>query len=385
MSDDTPGSTEAPKSAVPGPEEPIEDTPLGELRPRSDLGKPGVPFSRLNPFLIGFYGGLGLIAAVALAMLLGSVRGVIIQIVVAFFIAAGLDPVVRMIERHRVRRSLAVTVVITAVIGVVVLFFVAIVPVITDQVTKISANVPDWISDLQQQHWIQDLDRRYQLLSKIRDYVSDGDVVANVFGGVLGIGLAVLGFLLNFFVITVMTLYFLGGLHTIKHAMVKVAPASRRDRVTKLTDRVIESIGGYVSGAFLVALCAGASSMIFLFSVGLGEYAVALSFVVMLLDVIPMIGATIGALVVTAIGFATDYRIGIACVIFYLIYQQVENYLIYPRIMSKSVDVPGSVTVIAALVGASLLGVVGALIAVPTAAAILMLIQELLIRRQDER
>ncbi|CAN5187739.1 AI-2E family transporter [soil metagenome] len=355
------------------------------MGPQRNLGRPGAPFSERNPFLVGFYAGLGLITAIALAMVIGSIQGVIVQIVVAFFIAAGLDPAVRAIERRRVRRSLAVTVVVTAVIVVVVLFFVAIVPVITDQVTKISANVPDWLADLQRQRWIQDLDDRYQLVEKVQDFASDGDVVANVFGGVLGIGLAVLGFLLNFFVITVMTLYFLAGLEGIKHSLVLLAPASRRDRVMKLSNRVIESIGGYVSGAFLVALCAGSSSMIFLFSVGLGEYAVALSFVVMLLDVIPMIGATIGAVVVTAIGLATDIRIGIACAIFYLIYQQVENYLIYPRIMSKSVDVPGSVTVIAALIGASLIGVVGALIAVPTAAAVLMLLKEILIRRQDDR
>ena len=91
----------------------------------------------------------------------------------------------------------------------------------------------------------------------------------------------------------------------------------------------------------MVAACAGITSLIFLFVVGLGEYAVALAFVVALLDVIPMIGATIGAVIVTAIGFAEDPKIGLACLVFYLIYQQVENYLIYPRVMSKSVDVPG--------------------------------------------
>ena len=142
-------------------------------------------------------------------------------------------------------------------------------------------------------------------------------------------------------------------------------------------------IGGYVSGAFLVALCAGITSLIFLFIVGLGEYAVALALVVALLDVIPMIGATLGAVIVSAIGFATDLQVGIACVIFYLVYQQLENYLIYPRVMSKSVDIPGSMTVIAALVGASLLGVIGALLAIPTAAAILLLVRELVMHKQD--
>ena len=116
---------------------------------------------------------------------------------------------------------------------------------------------------------------------------------------------------------------------------------------------------------------------------GLSEYAVALAAVVALLDVIPMIGATLGAVVVTAIAFATDPKIGIACLVFYIVYQQVENYLIYPRVMSRSVDIPGAMTVIAALIGASLLGVVGALLAIPTAAAVMLLVREVFIRKQD--
>src|SRR4029079_9756834 len=127
------------------------------------------------------------------------------------------------------------------------------------------------------------------------------------------------------------------------------------------------------------------SSLLFLFAVGLGQSAVALAFVVALLDVIPMIGATIGAVVVSAIAFAEDPTLCIACVIVYVIYQQVENSVSYPRVMSRSVDVPGAVTVIAALIGAALLGVVGALLAIPTAAAILLITREVFIRRQDAR
>jgi predicted PurR-regulated permease PerM len=183
----------------------------------------------------------------------------------------------------------------------------------------------------------------------------------------------------------VLTLYFLSSLDTIKSALYRLAPASRRTRVRRLGDRIFESVGGYVSGAFIVALCAGLSSLVFLIAIGLAKYAVALAFVVALLDVIPMIGATIGAVVVTAIAFAENPKMGIACVIFYIVYQQVENYLIYPRVMSKSVEIPGAVTVIAALVGAALLGVVGALLAMPTAAALLMLTREVFVRRQDAR
>jgi predicted PurR-regulated permease PerM len=258
------------------------------------------------------------------------------------------------------------------------LFVVAIVPVISDQVEAITQNAPQWFAELQRNQQIQDLNQKYDLFDRAESYIEQGGFTSSLFGGVLGVGLAVLSTLLNAFIVVVLTLYFLSSLQSTKNALYRLAPQSRRDRVTKLGDRVLGSIGGYVSGAFIVATCAGMSSLIFLFIVGL-------AFVVALLDVIPMIGATIGAVIVTAIGFATDVKIGLACLIFYLVYQQIENYVIYPRVMSKSVDIPGAVTVIAALVGAALLGVVGALLAIPTAAAILMLTREVFIRRQDAR
>ena len=351
----------------------------------ADLGRPGPRLDRHSPFYIGFFGGLGFVLAGWLFGQLERVGGVLILIVVSLFIAAGLNPSVEWFQRRGLRRSLAVTMVIILFLCGVALFLWAIVPVITKQVAEITDNAPEWFDQLQRNRQVQELDDQFDIIDKVRDYVQDGKFATGVFGGVLGVSLRVLGALANAFVIIVLTLYFLSSLETTKKALYGLAPASRRERVGKLGDRVIESVGGYVAGAFVVAICAGVSSLIFLFVVGLGEYAVALAFVVTLLDVIPMIGATIGAVVVSAIGFATDWKIGVACVIFYLIYQQLENYVLYPRVMSRSVDIPGAVTVIAALVGAALLGVVGALLAIPTAAAILLITREVFIRRQDAR
>ncbi len=258
-------------------------------------------------------------------------------------------------------------------------------PVITDQVQTLTDNVPGWLDELQQNKQVQKLDNEYHLIEKLKDYVANGDFLSSLFGGVLGFGLRILSALFNAFIIVVLTLYFLSSLELTKNALYKLAPASRRDRVSRLGDKVIHNVGGYVSGAFVVAMCAGISSLVFLLVIGLSKYAVALAFVVAVLDVIPMIGATLGAVIVTAIAFATDIKIGIACAIFYIIYQQVENYVIYPRVMKKSVDVPGSVVVIAALVGAALLGIVGALLAIPTAAAILLIMREVVVKRQDTR
>ena len=368
--------------STPGTATDVETPPAS---PRHDLGVPGKPLERHSAFYIGFFGGLGALVAYFLGTQLLAISKVLILVVVAMFLAAGLNPAVEFFVRRGLKRSYAVLAVIVIVLVTLGLFVLAIVPVISDQVAALTDNAPVWFDQLQRNQRIQDLNQKYDLFDRAESYIEQGGFTSSLFGGVLGVGLAVLSTLLNAFIVVVLTLYFLSSLQVTKTALYRLAPQSRRDRVTKLGDRVIGSVGGYVSGAFIVATCAGISSLIFLFVVGLGQYAVALAFVVALLDVIPMIGATIGAVIVTAIGFATDVKIGLACAIFYIVYQQVENYVIYPRVMSKSVDIPGAVTVIAALVGAALLGVVGALLAIPTAAAILMLTREVFIRRQDAR
>ncbi|MDO9456033.1 AI-2E family transporter [Nocardioides sp.] len=350
-----------------------------------EFGQQGEPFEKRNPFYLGFVGGLGALSAWFLFEAITGIGSVLLLVIVSLFLAAGLNPSVMFLERRGLRRSWACAAVIVAALGAVALFVVAIVPVITDQVAALSDKVPGWLDDLERNKKVQELNDEYDVIDKIKDYVADGDFVSGLFGGALGFGLKILSALFNAFIVIVLTLYFLASLETTKNALYRLAPASRRDRVSKLGDRVIINIGGYVSGAFIVALCAGITSLVFLFVVGLGEYAVALAFVVALLDVIPMIGATIGAVVVTAIAFATDVNAGIACIIFYVIYQQVENYVIYPRVMKKSVDVPGAVTVIAALVGTALLGIVGALLAIPTAAALLLISREVVVKRQDQR
>jgi predicted PurR-regulated permease PerM len=310
---------------------------------------------------------------------------VLTLVVVSLFLACGLNPPVMFLERRGLSRSAACTVVIVAFLAAVALFVVALVPVITDQVASLTDRVPGWLDDLQRNERVQQLNEEYDVIDKVQEYVANGEFVSGLFGGALGVGLAVLSALFNAFIVVVLTLYFLASLQSTKQALYHLAPASRRDRVARLGDQIVRNIGGYVSGAFVVALCAGTASLVLLFAVGLGEYAVALAFVVALLDVIPMIGATLGAVVVCAIAFATDLQAGVVCTIFFVLYQQVENYVVYPRVMKRSVDIPGAVVVIAALVGTALLGIVGALLAVPTAAAILLLAREVVVKRQDVR
>jgi len=347
--------------------------------------EPGAPLKKHSPFYLGFLGAAGALLAFWLGQQILSISSVLTLILVAMFLAVGLNPLVELFMRRGIKRTWAVLLVIIGVLAAIALFVLSIAPVVSDQVTTITERAPDWFSQLQNNGTIQDLDEKYDVIARVQKMIDDGKWTNQIFGGVLGVGVAVVSALVNAFIVIVLMLYFLASLPSIKRFAYQLAPASRRDRVTDLGDRILANVGGYVLGAFIVALCAGSSSLIFLFFVGLGEYAVALSLVVALLDVIPMIGATLGAIIVTAIGFATDPKIGLACLIFYVLYQQFENYAIYPRVMARSVDIPGSLIVIAALVGAGLLGVIGALLAIPTAAAVQLLIKEVFLRRQETR
>jgi predicted PurR-regulated permease PerM len=360
-----------------------ETTPEPEAE-ASSYGEPGPPLEH-TPFYMGLLGGLGLAVAYWLATRVFEIGSVLILVLVAMFLAAGLNPIVEYFMGHGLKRPWALLVVIAGVLVALAGFILAIVPVVTDQVKTITDNAPGWLDQLTHNRQFRDLDEQYEIVQKAKDYIESGDLARTVFGGALNVGLKVLSLLGNAFVVIVLTLYFLASLPTIKRAMYQLAPASRRNRVSKLGDQIVRSVGGYVSGAFVIALLAGISTLVFLLIVGMGEYAVALALVVAMLDVIPMIGATLGAIIVCAIAFANDPKTGIISVIFYVAYQQIENYVIYPRVMSRSVEIPGALTVIAALIGAALLGVVGALLAIPTAAAMLLIVREVWVRRQDAR
>ncbi|MCF6379688.1 AI-2E family transporter [Nocardioides KLBMP 9356] len=340
---------------------------------------------RHSPFKIGFFGALGAVVAVFLTNQLLSISSVLILLVMSMFLAVGLNPVVEFFMRRGVRRGLSVLLVLVVVIGVLAMFVVAVAPVISDQIAQITRNAPGWLDDLQANSQVQKLDDQFDIIAKVQEYIQNGEFGQKVFGGALGVGLRVLSALTNSLIVIVLMIYFLASLPSIKHAGYSLAPASRRPRVSELGDRIIRSTGAYVAGAFLVSVCAGISTLIFSFVVGLGDYAFALAFVVGLFSLIPVVGAVVSGVVMTLLGLTVSPTIALVALVYYLAYQQFESYVIYPRIMKKSVDLPGSVTVVAALVGGSLMGVVGALLAVPVAAALLLLHREVFLKRQDAR
>ncbi|MGH8866953.1 MAG: AI-2E family transporter [Actinomycetes bacterium] len=353
-----------------------------EEEPHLPFGEPGHPL-RNSPFIIGFTGALGVLLAIGLTRALSSSRQVLVLIVVSMFLAVGLNPAVEALTRRGMRRGYAVLCVFVGLLLIFVGFGAAIAPPLAEQSGAFVTNVPEYLDRLQGNRRIRDLDQEYEVIDRLREYVSSGSLAEQAFGGIVGVGKVVLGAAFSALTVLILTLYFLGSLPAIKRACYELVPATRRHRVQRLGDEILERVGGYVSGALLVATCAGISSYVFLQIVGLRDFALALALLVALFDLIPLIGATIGAVVVTLVGFLESFPVGVACLVFYIAYQQVENYLVYPRVMRRSVDVPPALTVVAALLGGTLLGVVGALLAIPIAAAALLIVREVVVPRQE--
>jgi predicted PurR-regulated permease PerM len=356
---------------------------IEERHPDVGMGLPGPAIRRSNPFVFGFFAALGVLVAWGLWNAAGQARSVLILLLVSMFIAVGLNPLVEWFMRRGLNRGLSVGVVFLLMILAVTGVGFAIVPVVTDQINGLIKNAPDWLDLLQKSKTLNELNNRYHYIQKAQDYIQDPALAQKAFGGILGVGKVVAGALFNTFTILILTLYFLASLPSVKRAAYSLVPRTRRTRVSILGDEVLTRVGGYVSGQFMVALCAGVCMFIFLEIVGLGNYAVALAIVVMFCDFIPMVGGLIGVVVVALIGFTDGLVTGLACLIYGIIYQQIENYVVAPRIMRRAVDIPGAVTVIAALLGGALLGVVGALLAIPSAAAILLIIREVWVRKAD--
>jgi predicted PurR-regulated permease PerM len=359
--------------------DPIEE-PDGENR----FGVPGPALSRASAFYRGLWGAMGVLLAIAIGLAVREISSVLVLVLVSAFLAVGLNPIVELlIRRWGFKRGWAVLIVAIVVLGIITLIVFVLVSVLRDQVTSFIDHAPDLLRGLLKHKWIRHLNDKYHFINTLQDKLKDPDLASEVLRDVFSTGLGALQAVLSTVVVFVLTLYFLAALPELKHGMYSLTPASRRTRVGQLGDEILRRTGRFVVGSFLVALLAGTVTFIFLLAVGLGQYALPLALFVALLDLIPLVGSVSGAAVVTVVCLATSLNVGIAAAIFYLVYEPLEGYVIYPRVMRSSIDVPEYVTVIAVLAGGTLGGVVGALLALPIAAAVLLLIREVWIRRQE--
>jgi predicted PurR-regulated permease PerM len=255
------------------------------------------------------------------------------------------------------------------------------------QTTELAQSSPDLLDRLL--HWkvLRDLDDQYHVISQAQDELqkrlTNGETVMGLFGGLLGASKAVVSGLFSAFTVLILTLYFLASMRSANDFAYRLVPASRRARVRLLGDEIQRRVGGYVAGQIAVASINGFCTYILVTALRL-PYGLVLALTVGVFGLIPLVGATIGALVVVLVALFDSWQAGVIVAIYYVIYQQVENYVIAPRIMSRTVAVPGAVALIAALAGGALLGILGALVAIPIAAGILLVIQEVAIPRQEK-
>jgi predicted PurR-regulated permease PerM len=348
-----------------------------------ELGRPGPPVSRNSPFLRGFVGAMGVLTAVVVAFAVKEAESALVLVLIAAFLAVGLDPLVSFFCRRGARRSRAVAGVSVGLVVVIASIVFVIAEAVRTQVERFIDDAPHLVQDLRRNRTVARLDRRYHFLTPLQHKLTGAQFGKTAVGGLFDVGISVITALGAVLVVFVLTVYFLGDLPRIKRRLYSLAPASRRDRVSALGDEILRRVGGYVVGATLTALIAGTVTFVLLLSVGLGEFAVPLALAVALLDLVPLVGSLLGAGVVTLVGFATSLPVGLACLFVYLIYEPIEGYVIYPRFMRSSVRVPEYVTIVAVLIGGAVAGIIGALLALPVAASLLLLLREVWVRRQD--
>jgi predicted PurR-regulated permease PerM len=352
-----------------------------------DFGKIGERLNQSHPFYFGFLAASGAVISITLLRAFASASQVFVLIIISLFFAMGLNPAVLFIERRGLNRSKSVAVTVSTVVAFVGLFIWVAAPLIIDQVNALINNAPQLISDLKSNATINQLNIDYGIVDtiqeKVQSSIKDGKFVIGAFGGVLGVGKAFISGIFSILTILVLTLYFLAALPTVTQDAYRLVPASRRERVAKISDAIIFRVGAFVGGQITISFFASIFILILGFSLNL-PYKFALALVVFVCGLIPLIGHFIGISIVTIIALTDSPLIAAIAFIAYVVYVQFENYVLTPRVMKRSLSIPGLVTIIAALIGTSLLGLVGGILAVPIAAAVLLILEEVVYPQADK-
>jgi predicted PurR-regulated permease PerM len=352
----------------------------------SHLGSPGIPINTSHPFYFGFLAASGALIAITLIRALASASNIFILLIISIFLAAGLNPLIEFQVRRGMRRAGAIATVALSVIATAALFVSLVIPPVIRQLDNFISSLPETISRLTNNPQIATLNERYGVIDNLerwaKDSVVDGKLFTTLFGGVIGVGKTVVSGTFALITVFVLTLYFMAALPKFLEVLYRFAPASRRGRISAIGDAITYRIGIFVGSQILIAATAA------LFITGYGliiniPYAAALGMVVFFAGLIPLIGHFIGATIFTLVALTVSPGTALAALIGYTLYQQIENYVVVPRIMKKSLSIPGIVTIIAALLGSTLFGLIGAILAVPFAAALLLILEEVVFPKTD--
>ncbi|CAN5507115.1 AI-2E family transporter [soil metagenome] len=347
-----------------------------------------------NAFRLGLFGGLGVLAAIAIATGISSLATILAYVGAALFLALGIDPAVSFLQRHRFPRPAAILTVLVAILAVFAGLVLAVVPVIIDQVNNLISSVPDIVTSIEKDNTIEKWWNSTFTFIPYSDAVSNvsafftknlGTITGGVFSTVVTIATGTFGVV----IVLILTLYFVASLSSIKRGLYQLVPATKREKFIDIAEQISKSVGRYVLGQGSLGLANGILSFIFfsvllLFGVNVKYYAL-LAFIAFLFSLVPLVGTVTGSAVICLLVLLFNgWPTVIFPIAYYLIYMQVEAYVLSPNIMNRAVKVPGVVVVIAALAGGTLLGVLGALVAIPVAASILLIIRQVVVPRQNE-
>jgi predicted PurR-regulated permease PerM len=371
-------------------DDPLLDTTMHEIVAEVDeqhpFGVPGPPMNFRTPFWVAVSATFGVLLVVLLAESVVKTRSVLVLIAVSAFLAIGLNPMVEWLQRrHGIGRRTAVALISLGFL----LFFagagLAVAQPIANQGSQLANGLPAEARHLRETNkTFRDLDKRFQLVDKITSAANSSNLKSKVTNGVIGAAGVAVNALFNFFTILILTLYFLANYPSLKRTAWRIAPRSRRPRVALLGDEILRRVGGYVLGNLVTSIVIGVVTFVFLLIIGVPN-AAPIALFVAIFDIIPLVGATIAGIVIVVIALFHSLTAAIATLIFYVLYQQFENYVLVPRVMKKTVDVSPLTTIVAALLGGALLGIVGALVAIPIAAAVQLITVEVIAPRQDSR
>ena len=352
-----------------------------------DFGIPGAPIEKSSPFYFGFLATSGALTAFVLLKSLAAASQIFVLLIISIFLAMGLNPAVEFFRRRGLSRGWSVATILTLVLIFVTVLAILVIPPVIRQTTNLIESAPSLLDNLKNNKLIANINDHYGLVDSLTEKIStltkNGTLLVSAFGGIVGVGKTFISGIFTFLTILVLTMYFTISLPQVIEYGIKLAPASRRPRIKALTNGIVQRIGAFVGSQITVAFIAGIVMGIICAVLQLPS-PIALGMLVFICGMIPLVGHFIGSAILTVVGLTQSVTDGLIILVAYLIYQQIENYLLMPRIMHKTLSIPGLVTIVSALIGASLLGLVGGILAVPIAASILLILEEVVYPKADQ-
>ncbi len=341
-----------------------------------------------NAFQIGLLGGLGVLTALLIGSALVTLATVLTYIAAAIFIALGLDPVVNYLEGKKLRRPVAISVVVVGLLGFLGLIVGTLAPTLFREAANFIKIAPDVLTGFQKLDWVVTLDARFggsitDALNSVKTYLVDSSHWAQLLGGVVQVSVTIFNGFVGGLIVIILSLYFMASLSSFKRWVYALVPLSRRTKFIDISDQVADAIGRYVIGQVSVAFLNAAFGLIAAMIIGV-PYPIVIAAIAFVLAMIPLVGSLSIAIIATLVALTASPTTALVIAIYYLVYMQVEAYLISPRIMKRAVSVPGAVVVVAALAGGALLGVMGALVSIPVAASVILIIRQVVAPRQQE-